>query len=233
MVRSVCRNASTLAQAAPEVVYPASFLSSFHLNQTKPNQVNPRMGSATNNIDRNINPAKQKQHCIFRKSKHLFFIFRTIKLNHPSRTNNSHSYWVKSRLISGTFKDFYIFPSESAKLENLAHLNHIEMKIKVTSYKMTVKYSPYQTWLHFKTRYWWKKTRKVIQVWIEKKYLYVEAYKIFLMYLQPVSCTIPDLCITFCLFSLKVKKINVTLSIYKIVSNYLKIHTNDIFIVSF
>lgn len=125
------------------------------------------MGSATNNTVRNINPAKQKQHCIFRKAKHLFFIFRTIKLKHPSRTNNSHSYWVKSRLISGTFKDLHISLTESAELGNLVYLNHIQMKIKVNSYKMTVKYS------HIRRDYISKpdtdeKTRKVIQVWIEK-----------------------------------------------------------------
>jgi len=154
--------------------------------------MNPRMGSATNNIVRNINPAKQKQHCIFRKSKHLFFIFRSIKLNHPSRTNNSHSYWVKSRLISGTFKDLYISPSESAELENLVYLNHIEMKIKVNSYKMTVKYS------HIRHDYISKldtneKNQKSHSSLNRKKYLYVEAYKLFLMNLQSISYTTFDL----------------------------------------
>lgn len=41
-----------------------------------------------------------------------------VTLNHPKRTNNSHFYGVKSRLISGTFKDLSISPSELAELEN-------------------------------------------------------------------------------------------------------------------
>lgn len=93
------------------------------------------MGSSTNNILININPDEQKQHCIFRKSKHHFCIFRMIKLNRPLRTNNLHSYIVKSSLISGIFKDLSISTSESAEIEN------IEVQIKAQSQKVTVKYS--------------------------------------------------------------------------------------------
>lgn len=206
MVTSVCKNESTSHKQHLKWFIPLH--SCPLLTWTKSNQVNPRMGSATNNTVRNINPAKQKQHCFFRKAKHLFFIFRTIKLKHSSRTNNSHSYWVKSRLISGTFKDLHISPTESAELGNLVYLNHIQMKIKVNSYKMAVKYS------HIRRDYISKpdtdeKNQKSHSSKNWKKYLYAEAYKVFRMYLQSVSYTISDLIyiLRFAFFSVKVKKI--------------------------
>lgn len=67
-----------------------------------------------------------------------------------------------------------------------------------------------------------------------KKYFYVEAYKVFLMCLKSVTYTTLTEFIYYILpFFPKCEKINVTLSIYKIVSSYLKIHTNDIFVSCF
>lgn len=86
----------------------------------------------------------------------------------------------------------YISPSESAELENLVYLNHIEMKIKVNSYKMTVKYS------HIRHGYISKldtneKNHKSHSSLNRKEYLHIEAYKLFLMNLQSISYTIFDL----------------------------------------
>lgn len=61
------------------------------------------MGPATNTIVRNINPAEQKH--LASLENQIPFLHIQIKLNHPSRTNNSNSYWVKLSLTSGTFKD--------------------------------------------------------------------------------------------------------------------------------
>lgn len=82
--------------------------------------------------------------------------------------------------------------------------------------------------LHSKTIYWWK-NRKSFKL-KEKKVLMSRGVSFSVVFVISFIYSFwLDYMLYFCLFSPKVKKINVTFSIYKIVFNYLKIHTNDIY----
>lgn len=122
VVISVCRRTCLL-----QCMLHLKWLAPTSLSVPNLNQTNLEWGSLQA-IERDTSTLKSTNNTAPLENPKHFLIFRTFKFNHQVE----HILYILTELglITRSFKDLCIFPSEWAELQFLVYLNHTEVKIK-------------------------------------------------------------------------------------------------------